>query len=182
MKIPFISRFFKKKQIPNYILDDDDRQEATEARRIQREKRRLIQQLKDEQSMIYEQLKVEKLRADLRNLKEDLKGDDSEEDEEDDPLMVMAMTILSQMNMAKGQTSVSPFASSPVLSPLPVNPQTTFSDDDIRAILGRVPEIYKRQGSKLSDDVLKSYIAGYYPTADPDTMDRAIRLFRQGNN
>ena len=156
-----------------YKFSDDDRRLSAEVRRKKAELQMEIDKLNAEKEKLRLNTEIEELKQQY----EDLTASDEEEPPQGGSTADTLLTALLAM-ILKGNTSPTPqpITPQPQISGSPV--ANALSDEQLQEIWGNIPEMYKQKAKKMKDADLANFIKFQMPTADQDTIERAIRIVR----
>jgi hypothetical protein len=135
---------------------EEDMRKSAETRRLIADKRRMTHQIEALQI----QADLEKAKANLADLKEELYGDDDDtvEFEDQDPATTMILGILDKVMSQNQQQNTQKEAEKPITSAKEVTPQQVLSESDISALLDSVPVKHLKKSKKLSDEEISVQI------------------------
>lgn len=156
----------KASPLSDYALSDDDREASKEVRKLKAEQRKLTEELKLEKL----KAQVNKERWEIEQLKAELYGYDEEEEPNTTeqlliPLLMGAFRPPQQASEGLPVQSVS---------------KVTYSDQEIEQLIQQIPAKYRKQACKLPESTLKKLIIGYQPNISEETADRAVKLLKTG--
>lgn len=157
----------KASPLSDYALSDDDREASKEVRKLKAEQRKLTEELKLEKL----RAQVDKERWEIEQLKAELYGDDEEEEPNTTEQMLIPL-LMGAFRQPQQQTS----------DGLPVQSvsKVTYSDQEIGQLIQQIPAKYRKQACKLPESTLKKLIIGYQPNIADETADRAVKLLKTG--
>lgn len=158
----------------NYAFDDVDRQRSAEIKKRQAEIRKAEMELEHEIKL--RELEVRKMELEDR-LSEFDEEDDDEDDEEQDPADVMLMTILRPV-FEKLSAGMAQPATTPPTAAAPV--PTSMSDDQIRTLWNSQDPRVVAAAKFSTPDKIEEYLVKNYPGVDDDTIERAIKIIKEG--
>lgn len=179
--------FAKKKQEKHYKFTDEDREISAEVREA--EKRAKL-------AKIQKQQEIDEARLDLELLKLKAAKNEYEDDEDDfDDLIPeddesLTSTLIKIFGPAIAQKMAANVSSNPVINnPNPTSSSPTqevvvdpgyISNEELSAIWENTPEKYRKIAVNLNDGLLGQAIKKQIPTANEDSIKRAIHIIRAG--
>lgn len=164
--------WFKKKEHPGHILDDEDRRIGVETRQMRSLAKREKEKLELERERLNHEIEMMRMRAELEELQNDLYGEEDDEPESGDSNEALLATILAPM-LARQQPAAAPQPAMPA-----VPSKRSYSDAEISTLLDAIPKNIRKVVKKLPDDALIARAKQYAPDADDDTIQRAISKIR----
>lgn len=151
-----------------YALSNADREAALQVREANLNLRR--------QQAEIESLKLERQRimqeAELERLKDELYGDE-EDEQEDSGLEQMLVPILMAV-LNKHPADIPMAQGIPAQAVQNVN----LTDEEIRSVIKQFPKAQVKMAKALSDDVLRKGIIAHVPNINPESVERALAIFR----
>lgn len=163
--------WFKRKEHPGHILDDEDRKIGVETRQMRSLAKREKEKLELERERLNHEIEMMRMRAELEELQADLYGDEEDEQPEGTSNEALLASVLMPM-LTRQQAPPPP--------PAPVMPaKRTYSDAEISALLGAIPKNLRKVVKKLPDEALIARAQQYAPDADENTISRALEMIRK---
>lgn len=159
---------YKPSPKSGYTFDDEDQHHATEVKRLKAEQRKL----QAEMALERQKLEFEKQKFELESLRDELYGDDEEDEQEGSSLDKMLVPILMG---AFVKQPAPPVDSTPVASVQKVQ----YTDDEIREILKQVPKHYIKLAQKMDDTTVRKFLYAQQPNVSDDTIERALKILRE---
>jgi hypothetical protein len=146
-----------------------------------------LQKLKTDLEMKQQELEMRKLefQKDMREWKEELKGDNDESDELGikDLIGLISGALQKGNNPSPAHTQSAGVvnADPPIVTPAPDQdkPPLDLTDEQIKAMIGEIDKKYLKIAKSMPDNLLFDQIADKFPTVSDETIERAIVIFRK---
>lgn len=163
--------WFKRKDHPGHILDDEDRKIGVETRQLRSRVKQEKDKLELERAKLEHELEMMRMRADLEALQDELYGDEDEEEPAGGSNEALLASILMPMltkQQAPPQQQITP----------PAPSKRHYSDAEIHTLLEMIPRSMRKIAKKLPDDALIARARQHAPDADDETIEKAISIVR----
>jgi len=158
--------WFRKKKEPNHMLDDTDRELSLTTRRQSAQLKQARAQLELERLKMEHALEMERMQAELEELRED----DEEEEESDNTNDALLAGMFAKIMFGQQQQAVQVNANIPT--------KRAYSNEEISLLLEKIPKGARKQVAKMSDEDLIQYSNKFASDADDGSVMRAINIIR----
>ena len=167
-----------RSRVSGYALTDEDREDATAVKRIKQQQR----MIERESNLMREKMRLEQIRSDYLQLKNDLTPE-IEEEEDDANAMLMSVLLPALMSKFQPQTTPDPFSIQQQTAPevgIPASAvsQVTLSDEQIKELINSQPKQVLKFAKKSDDATLRKLMYSHMPGMAPETIDKAIIILR----
>jgi vacuolar-type H+-ATPase catalytic subunit A/Vma1 len=161
-----------------YPFDEQDRNVSVEIRKQRAEISKKKAELELEVAKLETEKKKQELELEIAETKAALDDfyEDDTDTETDDPTNALMQMFLSKF-MLNNQVTPNNTGTVDTLS-VPVSSQVHLEDNQIKAIVKKVPKQYLKLAKEFNDTQLSNYIKGQIPNVDDDTILRTTRVLR----
>ena len=169
--------FKRKDKRANHTFNDGDREVSVEIR----QKKKELELLKLERENELSKLKMFKAKLELENEIEELQEAMADNTDDMQPetdgttelIKLFAPLLLKNINPSASVLDV------PIQSFSPLQEQKlSLSDEQLKEIWNRTPEMAKNYAKKAPDDTISKLILSQMPNIDADTLARALKLIK----
>ena len=134
-----------------------------------------IKQLRLERAKIMQEMEVEKLKAEMLDLKAQLYGEEETVEDADTPEKALTNMFLMAMLKGKGQGN----GVSTTDIDISNSNKRKYSNEELVMLHKQVPKKELKKAKKLTTEQLSPLIRQQLPDADDDSINRAIALLRE---